>query len=226
MISSRKYIILLLLTFLAIGTLLGASLIHFLYSNTTDGGILTVRVKVYVDGSKVLEKEVDSPVENFGKLMAAWLEMEYTGGALHTVVFSPTAVDGTTRTDYIRYMYDGTTTTASARYLFWLIDDGTPVPFTRNMYTPLDADSTKYELKDSLSGYYVDQNGNLVVFIQSEVFSPTQNITIEAISLLYTYNQGAITNANTVLLFYDLLGTPLSVQAGQSVQIEYDFIFP
>ena len=185
---------------------------------------MKIFLNVYANGKLVYSQEANSPVENYGKLHAKWLEASFSYGLGHSITVSLTDYTGTADTLSFDAIY--TVNLEDSRFIFTLIDDATPPPFTRNMYSPKDTDSTLYEIMDNLAGYYVDSNSNLVIFIQSEVYTPTTNQTIEAISLSLWYD--VVSNTDTVkyLLFYDLLANPLSLTAGVSYQFEYQIVYP
>lgn len=223
MISGRRIV---LISAIVMGILLGHVLTSYFSGTGFNVYDMQIVLNVYQNGELIYTQRANSPVENFGMLHSAWLEFDMTGGQRHTVQRTFTRVDGTTNTLGIwAFYFDSSTNTPVMRYSFWLIDDSTPPAFSRNMYSPKDADSTVYMVNDLTSGYYVDTNGNLVIYIQSEVYVPSANQSIEAISLLM-HDTGGNTDAFYYLLFYDLLSTPLDLVAGQAYQFEYQIVYP
>ena len=188
-------------------------------------GILNIYLYIYKNGELVAIETVDSPVENFGILFAGWLEMECSGGACADTKIAVTTIAGTTALNKQIYTFYDTTGWVN-RYVFWAIDDATPPPFSRTMYSPKDADSTVYQLGDQTSGYYIDANGNLVVYIQSELYGFTSAVDIEAVALIWWLDRTNNADGAKVLLIYDILSTPISLNAGDNLQLEYRFVFP
>lgn len=224
--SGRKWV--LVASVFVVGMLLGTLLSQFYISNPTEYRV-GVWLRVYIDNVLVLEKRSDSPTENFGNLSAAWFKPEfYTDINSWAPYWYATKFDGATQRIYLTDMYGGSTTAGSReRFFFFALDDSTPPPYSPQITKPYDVDSVIDYIFWADSGTYVDQNGQIVVYVTSENYAPAQNRTYSVLGFgLMIDKANGFVDSNLVLLFYDPLGTPLDIQAGQTIRIEYRFVYP
>ncbi len=224
--SGRKWV--LVASVFVVGMLLGTLLSQFYISNPTEYRV-GVWLRVYIDNVLVLEKRSDSPTENFGNLSAAWFTPEwYTEQNWWSPYWYGTAFDGTVVKKVLQNMYGAAATTVSSeRFFFFALDDSTPPPYSPQMIKPYDVDSVIDYIFWADSGAYVDQNGQIVIYVTSENYAPPQNRTYSVLGFgLMNSKDNGFVDSNLILLFYDPLGTPLDVQAGQAIRIEYRFVYP
>lgn len=211
-----------------LGTLLGLHIVKMKEKTIKSGGILLkgyVNIVVYDKYGRVRENmttPLHSPTNNFAILLAVIFEPHQ--GDVHAA-YSVTDVGGTSRiicTSYdLSYSWDDITDTP--RWYIYIGNASSPT-FSRDKYN---LESVVAKLRTTDPGYYVSSD-KIVLVINSEAWTADKDYTITEVGLVLKFEICDSTDNNYAyaLMFYDILPTPITVKAGETIVVSYKLVLP